>query len=136
MNKSAAAEANVIAPVGFSMNSPSSLRTGQAEACFGKAQQILRQEPALTMAQFEELDELFRKVSQPQFGALVDDPRHQRQLRSYEILVWRRGTPLPLILAAFVLAVAAAGTLGLRLSDRPAIGALSVVPSAEAAAGR
>ena len=65
---------------------------------FASAQHILRQDSALTIEQFEQLDELFRQMTEVQLRRLIDDPLHQRQLRSYEVLSWRRGMPLLLIL--------------------------------------
>jgi hypothetical protein len=137
MNKIATGEASMIALRGSSKDFSPVRRAGQAEASFIKAQHILRQETALTIEQFEELDELFRKVSRLQFGVLVDDPCHQRQLRSYEILSWRRGMPLLVILVALLLFGVAAGTIGLKLGDRAmmATDAATSVPSADTATG-
>lgn len=117
MNKIATGGASMAAPGTSSIDFSPGRWTGQAETSFVKAQQILRQEATLTIEQFEELDDLFRKVSRLQFGTLIDDPCHQRQLRSYEIMSWRRGTPLLVILVVLLLLGAAAGTIGLQLSQ-------------------
>lgn len=137
MNKIATGGARMIAFRGSQNDFLPSRWAGQAESSFIRAQHILRQEAALTIEQFEELDELFRKVSRLQFGALVDDPRHQQQLRNYEILSWRRGTPLLLILVALLLFGGAAGTIGLTLSERSvtATDVTSAALSADTATG-
>lgn len=137
MNNIAAGEASRAALHGSPKDFSKRYRTAQAESSFVRAQQILRQETALTLEQFEELDELLRKVSNLQFGALVDDPRHHWQLRNYEVLSWRRGTPLLLIIVVLLLLVAAAGTVGLRLGGQSptTTGVASAASSTDTATG-
>ena len=85
-----------------------SVPLGVSDPAYLKAKAILRQEDALTIEQFEELDQLLRTFSLPQFVALTKDPDHQRQLHSYEAMSWRRLRPVGLfLLVAFIASVLA-----------------------------
>jgi len=64
--------------------------TGYQPAAFERGRALLRQECALTIPQFRELDSLLQQLSPRQFALLTDDPQHQVRLREYEALSWRR----------------------------------------------
>lgn len=76
---------------------------GSYDDAFAGARAILRQDGAMTVEQFHELDELLSKVSLVQFTALTTDELHLTQLRQYEIMAWRHPRAAAPVLAVFLL---------------------------------
>lgn len=85
------------------------------ERAFHRAREILRKEGALTIAECEELEELFDEVNRTQFMVLTQDPEHTRALREYGRYYRRPALP---ILVSMVTLLIISIIMGIHVSMR------------------